>query len=96
MKEKKGIHYFFLRPKPVKILMYLSKNDDLNYASSISKQADCTYSHAVKILKLLEKKGIIEFNKKGRLKTISLTSEGKEIANYLSKTMFLFDKLDSR
>ena len=50
------------------------------YASSLAKQIDCTYSHVVKILQEMEKEGLINFDKQGRLKLLTLTKKGQEIA----------------
>lgn len=88
------LYHFFLRHKPVKLLVNLAKDAKVRYASALAKEVDCTYSHTVRILNILEKNGIVEFDRKGRLKTIKLTPAGKEIANCLSKTMILFDKTE--
>lgn len=74
------------------LLVNLSKDNKLRYASVLAKEVDCTYSHTVKIIQMLKDNGLVEFNKKGRLKTIALTSMGKDIASTLSRTMSLFDK----
>lgn len=50
------------------------------YASSLAKQIDCTYSHVVKILQEMEREGLINFDKQGRLKLLTLTKKGQEIA----------------
>lgn len=91
---KRGLHHFFLRQKPVKIIVNLAKDSKLRYASVLAKEVNCTYSHTVRILNILQKNKIVEFDKKGRLKTIKLTPVGKEIANNLSKTISLFDKTE--
>ena len=51
------------------------------YASSIAKQVDCTYSHVVKILQEMQKAGLINFEKQGRLKLLTLTKMGQEVAD---------------
>ena len=51
------------------------------YASSLAKNIDCTYSHVVKILQHMEKEGLINFDKQGRLKLLTLTKKGSEVAN---------------
>ena len=94
-KKKKGLHYFFLRSKPINILMSLKKDNKLQYASMLSKEANCTYSHTVKILNKLKQHGLVEFTKKGRLKAVNLTSVGHEIASNFSKTISSMKKLDN-
>ena len=53
------------------------------YATILSKEADCTYSHTIKILNLFMSLGIVRFEKKGRIKTVTLTEDGWDIANKL-------------
>jgi len=91
--SKKDLFYFFVRKKPVMILINLAKDGKLRYASVLSKEVDCTYSHTVRILNMLQKHGLVKFDKKGRLKTVELTGTGKEIAKELQKAKILFDNL---
>ena len=91
MKEKK-LQYLFLRKKPAEMLVQMLKNDRMKYASVIAKEVDCTYSHTVRILQELEKKGVVEFQKKGRLKIITLTKFGLEVAGTLDHLMKIFDR----
>lgn len=51
------------------------------YASSLAKQIDCTYSHVVKILQEMEREGLINFDKQGRLKLLTLTRKGQDVAD---------------
>jgi DNA-binding MarR family transcriptional regulator len=51
------------------------------YASALAKQIDCTYSHVVKILQEMEKEGLINFDKQGRLKLLTLTGKGRNVAD---------------
>jgi len=53
------------------------------YASSLAKSIDCTYSHVVKILQEMEKASLINFEKHGRLKLLSLTKRGTEVADHI-------------
>ncbi len=94
MGAKKDLYTFFLRKKPVKILVSLAKDHKLRYASVLAKEVDCTYSHTVRILKTMEEHKLVEFDKKGRLKTLKLTPLGSEIAEHLSKAMRLFKKAE--
>lgn len=70
----------FLHTKPVQMLMSL-KQDSIQYATQVSKYVDCTYSHTVKVLDQFRKLGLVKFEKKGRVKLVSLTNEGIEIAH---------------
>ncbi len=78
-KTKKIFNVFF-REKPAMMLVtLLNKNTDI-YASSLAKLVDCTYSHVVKILQEMQKAGLIAFEKQGRLKVLTLTKKGEDIA----------------
>ena len=84
MKGKKIFNVFF-REKPAMMLVtLLTKNNNI-YASNLAKVVDCTYSHVVKILQEMEKAGLVEFKKQGRLKVLSLTKKGIEAAGYIDK-----------
>ena len=81
--KTKDIFKVFLREKPAMMLIQLKNSKSEIYASSLAKQIDCTYSHVVKILQEMEKEGLINFDKQGRLKLLSLTKKGSEIANHI-------------
>lgn len=87
----KPLEDIFLHIKPAKILVGLVRGRDTKYASILSKEADCTYSHTVKILDQFKAHGLIEFHKEGRKKLIELTEEGEELATRMADLM---DSLD--
>ncbi len=68
----------FFRIKPVKMLIALKSGP--KYATIIAKETDCTYSHTVKILELFKEYGLVEFEKKGRIKIVKLTEFGDDVA----------------
>jgi len=78
MKENFDI---FFRRKPALMLVALKKHSRIRYGSILAKEVDCTYSHAVKILQILEKLSLVDFEKKGRIKLIKLTKKGEEVAD---------------
>ncbi|MBU0757426.1 MAG: Rrf2 family transcriptional regulator [Nanoarchaeota archaeon] len=79
MKTSK-IFNVFLREKPALMLVsLLNKNQDM-YASSLAKKVDCTYSHVVKILQEMQRANLIGFEKQGRLKVLTLTKKGEDVA----------------
>ena len=71
----------FFRRKPALMLVSLKRNTRMRYGSILAKEVDCTYSHAVKILQTLEILSLVSFEKKGRIKIITLTKKGKEVAD---------------
>jgi predicted transcriptional regulator len=86
MKQKKIFNVFF-REKPAMMLVTLyTKNSGTSiYASNLAKVVDCTYSHVVKILQEMQKAGLVEFKKEGRLKVLTLTKKGQDVASNMSK-----------
>ena len=78
--KNKDIFKTFFREKPAMMLVNLRTSKSEVYASSLAKQIDCTYSHVVKVLQEMQKEGLINFDKQGRLKLLTLTRKGTEIA----------------
>ena len=81
--ENKEIFNVFFREKPAMLLVGLKSSKGSIYASSLAKSIDCTYSHVVKILKQMQKAGLINFEKQGRLKLLTLTKLGNEVADHI-------------
>ena len=73
----------FFRRKPAMMLLALKKMNKAKYGSILAKEVDCTYSHAVKILQIIEELGLVVFEKKGRIKIIKLTKKGLDIADHI-------------
>jgi len=82
VKEKLGVKLFF-RSKPVRLLTSLIEGP--KYATILSKEVDLTYSHTVKLLDQFKKLGLVDFEKKGRIKIVKLTQIGEEIAKALDE-----------
>ena len=80
--EKKILNVFF-REKPAMMMIKLLNFKTGVYASSLAKSVDCTYSHVVKILQQMEKAKLINFEKQGRLKLLTLTKTGQELAEHV-------------
>ena len=57
------------------------KSDNVRYATQVAKAVDCTYSHTVKVLDMFKHLGLVNFEKKGRIKLVKLTSEGMDVAH---------------
>lgn len=90
--KTKTLLHFFLRRKPVMMLVKLKNNERPRYASLLAKEVDCTYSHTVRILQILEKNGFIDFDKNGRLKLIRLTELGEQTGLLMEQLIKLFNR----
>ncbi len=88
--EKSGPKMFF-RMRPVEILLSLKAGP--KYASVLSRENNCTYSHTVNLLDDFEKMGLVDFEKKGRIKIVKLTDEGQNVASGLSTAMSKVSRL---
>ena len=89
----KSLSHLFLREKPVQMLVKLNKRKGKEkYFSVIAKEVDCTYSHTVRTLQELQKKGLITFKKVGRKNIIQLTKLGKDMAETFDRLIGLFKK----
>ena len=66
------------------LITLLNSQQEL-YASSLAKIVDCTYSHIVKILNEMNKAGLISFTRQGRLKVLTLTKKGQDVAKSIEK-----------
>ena len=83
--KNKKIFKILFREKPAMMLVELRNSKAEIYASSLAKNVDCTYSHVVKILQEMEREGIINFDKQGRLKLLRLTKKGEQVADAIDK-----------
>ncbi len=90
--KNKVIFNVFLREKPAMMLVSLKNAKGGIYASSLAKSIDCTYSHVVKILQEMQKAGLITFEKQGRLKLLTLTKTGAEVADRIDVIRILIEE----
>ena len=81
-----------MHSKPVRMLTSLKK-DSVQYATQVSKEVDCTYSHTVKVLDQFQKLGLVEFEKKGRIKLVRLTDDGMDMAHHFETINRSFSKV---
>ncbi|MBI2176559.1 winged helix-turn-helix transcriptional regulator [Candidatus Woesearchaeota archaeon] len=81
--QNKEIFNVFFREKPAMMLLGLKNAKSGVYASSLAKSIDCTYSHVVKILQQMQKAGLVNFEKQGRLKLLTLTKSGSDVADHI-------------
>ena len=79
----KSLREFLFKDKPLKILIALYEKP--KNITQISKKVGTTYSHTLKLLETLYDLEIIEFQKMGREKVVSLTKKGKKVLEKLSE-----------
>lgn len=81
----------FLRMKPVRIIIKLKKGP--KYATQVSKEVDCTYSHTVKLLDEFKKLGLVSFKRQGRIKIIELTEDGEDLAHAIEGVLMKLSRI---
>jgi len=81
----------FLRTKPVKMIVCLKKGP--KYATQVSKEIDCTYSHTVKLLDELKTLNLVTFKKQGRIKIIELTEDGEDLAHSIEGVLMKLSRI---
>ena len=94
MPKEKTISKLFLRQKPVRLLISLKSGP--KYATILSKEVDCTYSHTVKLLDYFKEFGLVDFEKKGRIKIVKLTSDGEYLAHSIEGVLMKLSKIKSK
>jgi DNA-binding MarR family transcriptional regulator len=82
----------FLREAPMKLLLTL-ENGPLTQRQ-IWKKTGLTYSHVIKLVDIFVDLGIAEKSEKGRVRVVSLTERGEEIAKLFRKAKDFFEKID--
>ncbi len=76
----------FLRIKPCRMLLVL-KDHDAKYITELAKESGATYVHTTKLIRNLEKKGIVTISANGKKRMVKLTEKGVKIANALAEVM---------
>lgn len=93
--EKQTLSSLLLHEKPAGIILSL-KGTKGKYASVLSKENDCTYTHTLKILNILKENGLVEFSKEGRIKFIKLTDIGEDVAHELEGLVRYIEKIERK
>lgn len=92
--KKDRLTRLFLRQKPIKMLISLKSGP--KYATILSKEVDCTYSHTVKLLDQFKDYGLVNFEKKGRIKIVSLTEDGEALAQAIEQVLVRLSKIKEK
>ncbi len=84
---------FVLKQKPVAVIICLKDSEQKWYPSKLAKYSATSYVYVTKWLSKLQSAGWVQFEKKGRMKTVSLTEQGRSIAATLDD---LVKKIDEK
>ncbi|MGI0141579.1 MAG: hypothetical protein ACREBF_02940 [Candidatus Micrarchaeales archaeon] len=83
MTGKEGALLF--KEKQIRILLALSNKEQEWNLTTISRAANATYVHTSKFVTRCEGLGLIHVVKHGKIKALSLTPKGNEIADGIAK-----------
>lgn len=92
--KEKFLPKLFLRVKPVRMLSSLRGGP--KYATILSKEVDCTYSHTVKLLEMFKDYGLVDFEKKGRIKMVRLTDIGSELSAAVDNLLMKLNRVKEK
>jgi predicted transcriptional regulator len=90
--EERNIIGLLLHEKPAGIILSL-RDKEKKYPTVLSKENDCTYTHTLKILEELRQYGLVEFEKDGRIKFVTLTELGEDVAHELEGLIRYLERL---
>lgn len=86
----------FFKEKPVYALAHLADDEKVWYASLLAKEIDCTRPHMNNIMDKFKEKGLIETEEEGRVKKISLTSQGEDLAMEFQNIIRRMERIDAK
>lgn len=75
----------FLKEKQAAALILLKDQNSSWHLSKIARQAGSTYVYITKLMSLLEKKGLVAIETKGKKRLVKLTEKGLKLANLLDE-----------
>lgn len=82
MTKGKAIDIFCF-DKPWRIVLSISRGGNGRYGSILAKDIDCTFAHTTKLLRVMEKYGVVESFRQGRINMVRLTKKGENLAHCL-------------
>ncbi|MFW5895467.1 MAG: hypothetical protein ACOCT9_01855 [archaeon] len=86
----------FFKEKPVYALAQLANDEKVWYASLLAKEIDCTRPHMNNIMDKFKEKGLVETEEEGRVKKITLTSQGEDLAMEFQNILRRMERIDSK
>ncbi len=75
----------FMKEKQVAALVVLRDQNTSWHLSKIARQSGTTYVYITKLMAILEKKGMVTIETKGKKRLVKLTEKGTKLANLLDE-----------
>ena len=74
-------------PRPRKIISKKKLKYYYHYPSAIATKTKVTYSHCYNLMNIFEAKGLIQIEKMGRRRCVSITPKGEKVLQLLTDTI---------
>ena len=87
--KKQSLEDLLFKKKPLQILLSLLSGP--KYITQIARKVNSPYPHVYKILKSFERTGIINLEKSGRIRVVSLTKKGENILEKLKEFLKIIE-----
>lgn len=75
----------FMKEKQVAALTVLKDQNTSWHLSKIARETGTTYVYITKLMSILEKKGLVTLETKGKRRVVKLTEKGLKLANLLEE-----------
>ncbi len=75
----------FLKEKQAAAIIALKDQNSSWHLSKIARQTNSTYVYITKLMSILEKKGLVVLESKGKKRVVKLTEKGLKLANLLDE-----------
>ena len=75
----------FMKEKQVAALIVLKDQNSAWHLSKIARQSSTTYVYITKLMSILEKKGLVTLETKGKRRIVKLTEKGLKLVNLLEE-----------
>lgn len=82
MLKQKPILEWFMRKQNLSLFLQLDKQGGVPI-QRLAMRVKVTYSHAVQIYNLLQKKKLVKIEKNGRANSVKITEKGEEMQRHL-------------
>ncbi|WP_313694232.1 MarR family winged helix-turn-helix transcriptional regulator [Halorarum halobium] len=82
MSDDVDVAEFLVNQKPCRLLIEVNRTEE-PFGRQVASEIDSTYSHTIRVCEKLEDHGLLTREKDGRKMIMSLTEDGKQVAEAL-------------
>ena len=85
-----------LHPRTAMLVVSLKEDGKKWYASSLARAVGLSYVYVTEVLNTLQRDGVVEFKREGKIKRVMLTEKGMKIANALDELMTKLNTIEAK